>query len=69
MGIVAVGGGVPSPSEVGSGYRGGLHMALRLPPREEAFIDLFNQDSDNVLAAVRRLQELLDNYHDVDRRV
>lgn len=42
-------------------------MALRLLPREEVFFDLFDQTAGNALAAARRLQELLDNYHDVDR--
>lgn len=46
----------------------GMTVALRLLPREQIFFDLFNQTASNVLAAARRLQELLDDYHDVDRR-
>jgi predicted phosphate transport protein (TIGR00153 family) len=43
-------------------------MALRLLPREETFFDLLNQAARIILQAARALQELLDDYRDVDRR-
>ncbi len=43
-------------------------MVLRLFPREESFFDLFNQAAENVLQAARMLQDLFDDYRDVEAR-
>lgn len=43
-------------------------MRLRLLPREETFFDLFTQAAENILLAAQLLQQLLDDYRDVQRR-
>jgi len=43
-------------------------MRLRLLPREEIFFDLFAQAAENVLLAAQLLQQLLDDYRDVQQR-
>ena len=43
-------------------------MRLRLIPREERFFDLFVEDAANVLAAARRLEEMLRVYDNVPKR-
>ncbi len=43
-------------------------MRLRLLPREESFFDLFNQAAENILLAAQLLQQLLDDYRDVEQR-
>lgn len=41
---------------------------VRLLPREETFFALLGQAADTVLHSARMLKDLLDNYHDVDRK-
>jgi predicted phosphate transport protein (TIGR00153 family) len=43
-------------------------MPIQLFPREERFFDLFVDDAANVLAAARRLEEMLRVFDDVERR-
>ncbi len=43
-------------------------MPIQLFPREERFFDLFVEDAANVLAAARRLEEMLRTYDDLERR-
>jgi predicted phosphate transport protein (TIGR00153 family) len=43
-------------------------MRIRLIPREERFFDLFVEDGANVLAAARRLEEMLRSYDNIERR-
>ena len=43
-------------------------MKLQLFPREESFFDLFNQAAGNVLQAALKLQDLFDDYRDVETR-
>ncbi len=43
-------------------------MPIQLFPREERFFDLFVEDAANVLAAARRLEEMLRVYDDLERR-
>ncbi len=43
-------------------------MRLRLLPREETFFDLFAQAAENILLAAQLLQQLLDDYRDVEQR-
>ena len=43
-------------------------MPIQLFPREERFFDLFVEDAANVLAAARRLEEMLRVYDDIERR-
>jgi predicted phosphate transport protein (TIGR00153 family) len=40
-----------------------------LIPREERFFELFAKNADNALAAARALNELFDDYTDVERKV
>ena len=41
---------------------------LRLIPQDDRFFDLFNRSADNTLEGARILNELLQNYADVDRK-
>lgn len=41
---------------------------FRLRLKEETFFDLFTQAANNILVAAQRLVELLDDYHDVERK-
>lgn len=41
---------------------------MRLLPREEIFFTLFNDAAQNILAAAERLQALLDDFRDVEKR-
>ncbi|HEU5299580.1 MAG TPA: DUF47 family protein [bacterium] len=41
---------------------------VRLLPREEIFFTLFNDAAQNILAAAERLQALLDDFRDVEKR-
>jgi predicted phosphate transport protein (TIGR00153 family) len=41
---------------------------LRLIPRDDRFFDLFNRAAENTLEGARLLQDLLNNYVDVDRK-
>ncbi len=41
---------------------------MRLLPREETFFDLLNEAAQNILRAARMLEELLDNYADVEHK-
>jgi predicted phosphate transport protein (TIGR00153 family) len=41
---------------------------VRLLPREEIFFTLFNDSAANILAAAQKLQGLLDDFRDVERR-
>jgi predicted phosphate transport protein (TIGR00153 family) len=41
---------------------------FRWLPKEETFFDLFTQAAENILIAAQRLVELLDDYHDVERK-
>jgi len=43
-------------------------MRVRLIPREERFFEMFVEDSANVLAAARHLQEMLTTYDNVEQR-
>jgi hypothetical protein len=43
-------------------------MPIRLFPREERFFDLFAEDAANVLAAARRLEQMLRVYDDIEQR-
>jgi len=43
-------------------------MGLRLFPREETFFDLLNGSAQNIVRAARMLQDLLDDYTDVERK-
>jgi predicted phosphate transport protein (TIGR00153 family) len=43
-------------------------MRIRLIPREERFFDLFVEDGANVLAAARRLEEMLRSYDNIEQR-
>lgn len=38
-------------------------------PREEAFFNLFQQSSNNVIEGGRLLKELMDNFHDIPEKV
>ena len=41
---------------------------LRLIPQDERFFDLFNRSAENTLEGARLLNDLLENYTDVDRK-
>jgi len=41
---------------------------VRLLPREEVFFTLFNESAQNILTAARKLQALLEDFTDVERR-
>ena len=43
-------------------------MRIRLIPREERFYDMFVEDAANVLAAARRLEEMLRSYDNIEQR-
>lgn len=43
-------------------------MRLRLIPREEKFFDMFVQQAENVLVGAKQLQDLLENYVDLDQK-
>ncbi len=43
-------------------------MVFRLLPREETFFDMLHESAQNILRAARMLQELLDDYTDVERK-
>ncbi len=43
-------------------------MRIRLIPREERFFDMFVEDSANVLAAARHLEEMLRTYDSIEQR-
>ena len=42
---------------------------LRLIPQDERFFDLFNRSAENTLEGARLLNDLLENYTDIDRKV
>lgn len=41
---------------------------VRLLPREEIFFTLFNESAQNILAAAEKLQVLLDDFRDIEKR-
>ena len=43
-------------------------VRIRLIPREERFYDMFVEDAANVLAAARRLEEMLRSYDNIEQR-
>lgn len=43
-------------------------MGLRIIPREEAFFDFFNAQSENVVEGARLLKALLEDYTDVEQK-
>jgi uncharacterized protein len=44
-------------------------VKLRLMPRDEQFFDMFEQSARNVLTGVKRLQDMLENYEDLQRKL
>ena len=44
-------------------------MKFRLFPKNEKFFELFRQDADNLKEGVEALQDLINNYEDVERKV
>jgi predicted phosphate transport protein (TIGR00153 family) len=46
-----------------------MFARLRLIPQDERFFDLFNRSAENTLEGARLLNDLLENYTDIDRKV